>query len=130
MRVFTVFSKKQVKDYFKDVIYIEEEFSLTAALCGGLWTLYHRMWIASAFIFLGYWLLYLLLYYAQINNDIFKVLCLAFSLYIGSYAKNWYAKSLLSKGYQLKKIIPAKDLEEAQLKYVSEQLDKAIGATS
>ncbi|AIF81101.1 hypothetical protein I862_02690 [endosymbiont of Acanthamoeba sp. UWC8] len=126
MKVFSVFSKKQVNDYFKDVIYIEEEFSVGAACFSWVWALYCRMWCTSVLIFLAYFILYLLFSWAKINQEAFMLLFLALSLYIGSFAKDWYAKSLTKKGYDFKGVIAAHNLEEAQLKYIAQETDKAM----
>lgn len=126
MKIFAVLSKKDIKDYFKDVIYVEEEFSLTAALFSGIWSLYHRMWKVSTIIFIVSCLVYLLFDNNKINQDLMAPLLFAFSLYIGSNANDWYTKSLLARGYEFKGVIAAKNLEEAQLKFITEEEERKL----
>jgi hypothetical protein len=122
MKIYTVFSKGHIKDYFNEVIYVEEGFSFLATFLGVFWTLYHRLWLQALLIFLIYSLLITTLITDVISEDIFVAAFVSFSLYIGLAAKDWYEKGLLNSGYLLNDIIIAKNIEEAQYKFISRDI--------
>jgi predicted membrane chloride channel (bestrophin family) len=123
MKVFSVFAKEEINDFFNDVIYVEEGFSLGATMFGALWFLYHRIWYHGLVLGVIYGLLFYLDNNSKISHAAFNAIIISLSLLVGFSARDWYERYLIAKGFKLKTLIFAKDLEEAQYRFISMSVD-------
>jgi hypothetical protein len=116
MKIYNIFTYKDQEDVF-----IEESFSWTALILQIFWLLYHRIWTPALIIITMQICLLLALKTKLINEDIFFNMVMISALIIASFAKTWYIESLENKGYQLKYILAAKNLEEAKLNFYRDE---------
>jgi hypothetical protein len=88
-------------------------FNIWAMLLGVFWALYNRMWLVSLAL-------------VVINLIISTLpsgswLGLLISLFMGFEGNMLLAKKLEKRGYALKSIIVARDIEEAELKFLQQE---------
>ncbi|MCC2646133.1 MAG: hypothetical protein K0R02_198 [Rickettsiaceae bacterium] len=116
MKKFAVYQKDS-----DDIILVQEGFNFIAAIFGGLWALYNRIW--PLFVFGA------VLYYLQINlsssGHILAVKLLSF-LFFGLLSDFIYQLYLERQGYILKDVIIAKDPSSAELKYYERNKESDI----
>jgi hypothetical protein len=107
MKKFAVYQKN-----IDDIILIQEGFNFIAAIFGGFWALYNRIWPLFA---VG-----VILYYLQFtltsSGYLLAVKLLSF-LFFGLLSDFVYQLYLEKQGYILKDVIIAKDSSSAELKY-------------
>ncbi|RZI47782.1 DUF2628 domain-containing protein [Rickettsiales endosymbiont of Peranema trichophorum] len=114
MKVVTFFSKGQ-GDSFEKMLEVPEDFSLVAMFFGPLWMLYHRMWKQL----LCFLVLLLVINSLGLCNRSASIFAVMLSLYIGLSAHTWLQQKYLRMGYKLKDVVVAKTLDEARLKFLT-----------
>lgn len=117
MKIYNILYTKSLESLLeKKLIFIEENFSITAFLFQVFWLLYHKIWVPAIIVILTNIALSIFLQKKIINNQIFNSLELVLALIIAIFANSWHIDHLKNSGYQLD-IIAAKNPEEAKLKF-------------
>ncbi len=92
-------------------------FVLSVVLLAPLWTLYHRLWLLTAFIILFFVGLGYLQVEAWLDEMSGFILHIGFSLWVGFGAYDWYGTVLRQRGYALSGVVMAPNLVGAQQRF-------------
>ena len=116
MATYLVLSAKSGPDKDPDAIFVRDGFSLTAAVFPLLWLLWHRMWV---------WALFLVLVLigtsfgagSSIGDLLAACFMFASGLYFGFEGRQLYVASLIKRGFSVRSVLDAPDLETAETAY-------------
>ncbi|MFN7038328.1 MAG: DUF2628 domain-containing protein [Alphaproteobacteria bacterium] len=115
-KIFTVHTKSS-KNFIENTIFIEEGFSMKAAIFNIFWALYYKIWwLATVTLLLNIFLTFVESKH-YINNLYIMVMHFLVNIAIGFYANDFYRKDLQNKGYKMIDIISGKDLSEAEFRF-------------
>ncbi|MCE3231869.1 MAG: hypothetical protein K0R98_126 [Rickettsiaceae bacterium] len=121
MKIYTIHIDKNNPEYLERAEFIQEGFSLWAAVFLVFWAIFHRMWLCAAALIVANICFITMENSGIINHSVSLVLQLGFIAYVGFEANNWYRRSLERKGYEFYEIIAAKNIEEAKYKFFTGQ---------
>ena len=118
MKLYNALIKKDKNNKIEDVVLLEEGASFLAFVFGGLWFLFHRMWLnAAAIIAINYGLEYLADadYISKLDLTFLQT---AFLVIIAFNAYDWFEEHLLRHGYKVSGFVLAANKAEARIKAV------------
>ncbi len=118
MKLYNAFIKKNQDGKIEDIILLEEGFSFWAFVFGGLWFLFHRMWLNGIFVFV---MEFVLEHFAQIElisrlDMVF--LHLGLLVVIGYNANFWFGQYLVEKKYEIACFVLSGNRPEAKIRAV------------
>ena len=119
MTVYSVHSR--ASDPPDKAVFVPEGFSFGAMVFGVLWALWHRMWLAAAVLF---FIPVAISAAAQVfgqGEALAALASLAVNLIFGFEARALWAHSLVFRGLAEVGLVKADTLDEAELRYFSEE---------
>jgi hypothetical protein len=102
-------------------VFVPEGFSLGAAVFGVLWALWHRMWLAAAILFFIPVAIAAAAHALGQGETLATFTGLAVNLIFGFEARALWARSLAFRGLEDVGLVKAGNLDEAELRYFSEE---------
>lgn len=123
-KIYSVYTKPDENDAYGKTVFVKEGFNIFAFIFGGLWALFNRIWlIAILLIFISASL--------EISGKVqLSIISMLLSLWFGFEAHNFKTAKLLRKNFQLKDVVIAKNLTEAQQKYFEKNYSIKIKQSS
>jgi hypothetical protein len=98
-------------------VFVKQGISWVATLIPHLWLLYNKAWL----IFIVFFALDNMLQFIRVSGDNWSYLMIMWDLYLrvclGIFASEWRALQLKFAGYEMKEVIAANNLDEAQVQY-------------
>ena len=120
MKLYAVFLKDHGRNPARDMILVKEGFSWPAFFFTVIWALWKRMWwIAAAFVAvlgLAAWVLEM----AQMSESIRQIVMLAVCATIGMVANDIRRWHLANLGYAEVAMIGAKNIDDAERRFLDE----------
>jgi uncharacterized membrane protein len=121
MKVYTVYLK--ANDELVNALFIPEaEFSIAAFLFNAIWMIYHRMWQLGALFVLIYGVISVVKIGQYLPAPVLQAVGSGLSLFVGFFAYDLYRYHLRRKGFTLRDVIVADNLEKAQLQFFSKHI--------
>jgi len=118
MKLYNAFIKKDQNGKIEDVVLLDEGFSFLAFLFGGLWFLFHRMWLNAAIIFAINYMLQSISNNAILSKLDVMFLETSFLIIVAYNANHWFGEHLARLGYQISGFVLANNKAEARIKAV------------
>jgi hypothetical protein len=119
MQIFSIYSKNNSMD---DLIVIKDGFSVGAFIFNGLWACYKKMWLLGGVTFI---VVYMAQYLKDIDfqyaGDFLQNLVL---VAYGILANDFLSYKLDKSGYNLKDVMIANTLEDAELLYLRKFVER------
>jgi hypothetical protein len=122
MKIYTVYVNKSCSDYLENARFVEEGFSLWAAIFQGFWAVYNRMWLCAAALIVVNICFFALEKYVIMSPNTLSILQMAFFVLVGYEANDWKRVDLEQKGWELFEIVAAKNEIEAQAKFFGDMV--------
>jgi hypothetical protein len=117
LHIYTVHMKPGTRPETGQPVFVREGFNVFAFLLTLLWTLYHRLWLASAAM-LGFNALLMMLEYAEILSEGgILALMLGMQLVIGFHANDWWRAKLKARGYITAGLVTGDSSLRAELRF-------------
>ncbi len=124
-KIYSVYLKPKAKEPLETVELIQEGFSFPAFILTGLWTLYHRLWVASFMVFAVNFCVTLWTEAAGHNVSItayLTVIQLGLSVIVSLCGNDWRAQKLERRGYQLVDVVTGGSRIEAERRFFERYL--------
>jgi len=102
-------------------VFVPEGFSFGALVFGVLWALWHRMWLAAAILFFIPVAIAATLCVLGQGEALASLAGLAVNLIFGFEARALWSRSLTFRGLPEVGLVKADNLDEAELRYFSEE---------
>ena len=116
MRSYTIHHRAGAKS--DDVLVIKEGFSWGAFVFNFLWTLWHRLWLASLALLVVMLAIDAAADFLGIHQVLAAVIELAVSLWVGFNGNDWRRRALERRGYALGAVIAAPNADAALRRFV------------
>ena len=116
MNVYSVYTSSSKNK--EQPIFVKQGFSIYAAIFKVFWAIYHRLWLIVFIFFLVQLLV------NQLGNDYkLQTTNIAFTFMFAFLGTESREHKLLSQGYEIKDIIIAQDEDDAELKFLTRQIE-------
>lgn len=123
-QIYTVHLDPSAKNAYETAEFIREGFNFRAFVFGGLWALYHGLWLRALTIFLAQGLLLHARHIHSLTHIGFIVGSLGIEIIVGFGGNDWWRGKLTRKGYITSDVVAGDSLLRAELRY----FDRYFGA--
>ena len=130
MRHYTVHLRRHGLDPDRDIVLVKEGFSWPAFLFSFLWALRHRLWLASAAIFLAVAAVNAAIYWLRPDVLSQAVLSLGLGVIIGYLGNDLRRRKLTHQGFAFAGAVSGADPDQALRRYLDNQPALAVDLKS
>jgi hypothetical protein len=128
MHVYTVhvppFSHKD-----RDPILIKEGFNWAAFLFSAVWTLYRRLWLATAGIVVAVAVALALMGAFGIEPPVEAVVLAAIAFLVGAHGNDWYRRKLVKRGFREEGVVAAPNADAALRRFLDSEPERVQART-
>jgi len=118
LRFYTVHLPRRRAPLDMAPLFVREGFSWWAFVLTVLWTLYHRLWLASAAVAAAEISIYALAKSHFLGPVSIEVLMMAVHVTCGLWGNDWLRHKLSRGGYAIAGVVAAENLAHAQLRFI------------
>lgn len=124
-KIYTVHIRPDRAAAYENAEFVREGFNLMAFLFTGFWTLYHRLWWHTLFIFLLNAAIIALGRAHLLSPDGVAVIQIGMQALIGFHANDWLRGRLARRGYIMADVTASDSLLGAEQRYFERHLSAA-----
>ncbi len=128
LHIYTVHTKPGVKPENESPLFVREGFNVFAFVLTLAWTLYHRLWLASAGILAVNFLLMLCQDAEIFSEPGTLALMLGVQVMVGFHANDWYRAGLKRRGYIIAGIVTGDSQLRAQQRFFEQLTLERVSA--
>lgn len=121
MRLYSVHLRRHGLDPDRDIVLIKEGFSWPAFLFSFLWGLWHRLWLASAAIFLAVAAVTAAIYWLRPDALSQAALSLGLGVIVGTLGNDLRRRKLTRLGFAFAGAVSGDDPDQALRRYLDNQ---------
>ncbi len=130
MRLYSVHLRRHGLDPDRDIVLVKEGFSWPAFFFSFLWALWHRLWLATAAIFLAVTTLSLAIYWLRPDGLSQVALSLGIGVLIGYLGNDLRRRKLTRQGFAFAAVVSGGDPDKALRRYLDGEPALAIDLKS
>jgi len=121
MRLYSVHLRRHGLDPDRDIVLVKEGFSWPAFFLSVLWAFWHRLWLASAAIFLAVVALNGAIYWLRPDVLSQAVLSLGLGVIIGTLGNDLRRRKLTRRGFAFAGAVSGDDPDQALRRFLDNQ---------